>query len=32
VIALEESHDFLARGVEELSDFVDPDCGHSIKF
>jgi hypothetical protein len=32
VIALEQRHHFLTRGVEELGDFVDPDCGHSIKF
>ena len=32
VIALEQRHHFLARGVEKLRDFVNPDCCHSLKF
>ena len=31
VIALQQRHHFLARGVEQLRDFVNPDCCHSDK-
>jgi hypothetical protein len=30
VIALEQGGHFLARGVEQFRDFVDPDCGQTI--
>ena len=32
VVALEQRHHFLARGVQKLRDFVDPDCCHSVEF
>jgi hypothetical protein len=31
VIALEQRHHFLARSVQELRDFINPDCCHSVK-